>query len=167
MSRLACWPLRLSTGFGLLKRRLPRRPGSVLPAPARGRRACPARERGQSLVELGLLLPVLLVLVLGAIDFGRLYYSYVTVTNSARTGAQYASASTANASNLPGITAAVLQDTTSLQTSPTVTATTGTDASGNTYARVTVGHTFNTIFQWPGIPNSIPLERTVQMRVAP
>lgn len=33
-------------------------------------------ERGQSLVEMALLLPVLLLLLAGIIDFGRLMYSY-------------------------------------------------------------------------------------------
>ncbi|MBM6619514.1 TadE/TadG family type IV pilus assembly protein [Bacillus suaedaesalsae] len=33
-------------------------------------------ERGQSLVEMALLLPVLLLILVGIIDFGRLLYSY-------------------------------------------------------------------------------------------
>ena len=33
-------------------------------------------ERGQSLVETALILPVLLVILLGIIDFGRIMYSY-------------------------------------------------------------------------------------------
>lgn len=33
-------------------------------------------ERGQSLVEMALLLPVLLLLIVGIIDFGRILYSY-------------------------------------------------------------------------------------------
>jgi Flp pilus assembly protein TadG len=71
-------------------------------AHTRGRRD----DEGQSLVELGVLIPLLLIIVLGAIDFGRAYYAYISVTNAARAGAQYASASNANAANNPGITAA-------------------------------------------------------------
>jgi Flp pilus assembly protein TadG len=33
-------------------------------------------ERGQSLVETALILPVLLIILLGIIDFGRIMYSY-------------------------------------------------------------------------------------------
>lgn len=34
-------------------------------------------ERGQSMVEMALLLPVMLLLLAGIFDFGRLFYSYV------------------------------------------------------------------------------------------
>jgi len=48
------------------------------------------RARGQSLVELALVTPVLLLLLLGAIDLGRLFYAQITVTNAAREGAMVA-----------------------------------------------------------------------------
>ncbi len=44
-------------------------------------------SRGQALVELALILPVLLVLFASALDLGRLFYSQITVTNAAREGA--------------------------------------------------------------------------------
>jgi Flp pilus assembly protein TadG len=54
------------------------------------RSAAPADSRGQSLVELALLLPVLLLIVMFALDFGRAFYSWVTITNATRVGANYA-----------------------------------------------------------------------------
>ena len=48
------------------------------------------RSRGQSLVEFTLLVPILLLLVLGAVDFGRLFLGYVSLQNMARVGANYA-----------------------------------------------------------------------------
>jgi Flp pilus assembly protein TadG len=45
----------------------------------------------QSLVEVALLLPILLLLVLGAIDFGRLFMTKFILTNSAKEGATYIS----------------------------------------------------------------------------
>jgi len=48
-------------------------------------------ERGQSLVELALVLPLLLLLVVGIIDFGRAYNNYIIITNAAREGARAAS----------------------------------------------------------------------------
>ena len=39
--------------------------------------------RGQAAVEFALLLPVLMLLCLGAVDFGRLMYGVVTVNNAA------------------------------------------------------------------------------------
>ena len=50
-------------------------------------RALHVPERGQALVELALLLPVLLLLLLGAIDLGRVWHSQITVENAAREGA--------------------------------------------------------------------------------
>lgn len=44
---------------------------------------------GQGLVELALLLPVLLLLVLGALDIGRAFYMKVVLENAAREGAYY------------------------------------------------------------------------------
>jgi Flp pilus assembly protein TadG len=44
-------------------------------------------SKGQALVELALIVPVLLLLFLATIDLGRFYYSQITVTNSAREGA--------------------------------------------------------------------------------
>ncbi|TAK64792.1 MAG: hypothetical protein EPO22_05460, partial [Dehalococcoidia bacterium] len=128
-------------------RQLNARPGGA----ARGAPAI-AGERGQSLAELGVLLPILLILVLGAIDFGRAYYSSQAVDNAARTGAQYAAVSTANAGDLDGIRTAAQQETSTLPHSPTVTATTGTDGRGKTYSRVTVSYNFTTLIAWPGLP---------------
>lgn len=47
-------------------------------------------SRGQGLVEFALVLPVLLLVLLFAIDFGRLFNAAVTLNNAARVGANYA-----------------------------------------------------------------------------
>jgi Flp pilus assembly protein TadG len=49
------------------------------------------RERGQALVELALLLPTLLLMTMGALDFGRLFFAYTSIANAAREGAMCAS----------------------------------------------------------------------------
>jgi TadE-like protein/PKD domain-containing protein len=49
-----------------------------------------AKQRGQSLVELALVLPVILLVLLFAIDFGRGFYSWVILQNASRIGANYA-----------------------------------------------------------------------------
>ncbi len=61
---------------------------SLGPAPFRSRHT--PSPRGQSLVEFALTLPVMLILVLGAVDFGRLFYAWVTIHNAARVAANYA-----------------------------------------------------------------------------
>ena len=49
------------------------------------------RSKGQSLVELALVLPVLLLLVLAAVDLGRIFFARIAVANAAREGAYEAS----------------------------------------------------------------------------
>jgi Flp pilus assembly protein TadG len=44
-------------------------------------------SRGQALVELALIAPILLLLLLGAIDLGRVWQSQITIENAAREGA--------------------------------------------------------------------------------
>jgi Flp pilus assembly protein TadG len=48
----------------------------------------PARARGQSLVEFALVLLPLFLLILGVVQFGLIFNSYVTMTNAAREGAR-------------------------------------------------------------------------------
>ncbi len=47
-------------------------------------------ERGQSLVEFCLIIPIFLLLVFAIVDFGMGLYSWITVTNAAREGARLA-----------------------------------------------------------------------------
>ena len=127
-------------------------------------------DRGQSVVELALLAPFLIILMLGVIDFGRVYFAYVSVTNGARNGAHYASESATAAADTSGVTSAAVADTSDLlntsPSNPTVTVTTGNDSQGRLFADVTMAYTFSTIFPWPGLPSSIDVERTVRARVA-
>jgi hypothetical protein len=71
------------TVIGWLYRASPR-PGRM-PAPD-GR----PHPRGQSMVEFALVLPMLLVLLLGIADFGRVFTSAITVEAAARNGAEAA-----------------------------------------------------------------------------
>jgi len=57
----------------------------------RGTRRHDTRERGANLVEFALVLFVLALLMMGVVDFGRAFYSYITITNAAREGARRAS----------------------------------------------------------------------------
>ena len=47
-------------------------------------------DRGQSLVELSFLIPVLLILVFGIVDFGLGMRSYISLSNGVREGARFA-----------------------------------------------------------------------------
>jgi Flp pilus assembly protein TadG len=47
-------------------------------------------ERGQTAVEFALVAPLLIVLLLGIIQFGIAFHNYVTITDAARAGARQA-----------------------------------------------------------------------------
>lgn len=48
-------------------------------------------ERGQSLVEFAIILPVFLLLLLGTVDLGLGFKTYIALTNAAREGARWIS----------------------------------------------------------------------------
>ena len=120
------------------------------------------------------MLPLLLIMVLGTIDLGRLYFAYVSVTNAARNGAQYGSFNFVAADDTTGIRDAAVKDTQNLvdtsATNPDVVIEPceggDFDNQGMQCVRVHVDYTFNTLIPWPGLPNSIDMGRSVQMRVA-
>lgn len=60
------------------------------PATGRTGRRFGLDPRGQSLVEFALSAPVVLLMVLFGIDFGRVFLGWVTLTNAARTAANFA-----------------------------------------------------------------------------
>jgi Flp pilus assembly protein TadG len=68
----------------------------------------PRWRRGQALVEMALILPLLMLLLLMAIDFGRIFFSYIEITNAAREGAAYAALFPTDTS---GIQAAAVKET--------------------------------------------------------
>ncbi|HWQ33856.1 MAG TPA: TadE/TadG family type IV pilus assembly protein [Blastocatellia bacterium] len=55
-----------------------------------GRSSDARTQRGQSLVELALLLPLFLVVILGIIETGRLWWTQQALTNAAREGLRIA-----------------------------------------------------------------------------
>jgi Flp pilus assembly protein TadG/beta-lactam-binding protein with PASTA domain len=48
------------------------------------------RTAGQALVEFAIILPVVVLLLVMAVDFGRVYFGWVSLTNAARVGANFA-----------------------------------------------------------------------------
>jgi Flp pilus assembly protein TadG len=100
-----------------------------------------SRERGQSLVELALALPILLMITMGVLDLGRAYFAYTTIANAAREGAMCAS--------LSGICTAGPAATVTAEVSGTlpggVTTTVTGGASPGSSVTVTVRHDFQLV----------------------
>src|SRR6202011_4144819 len=61
--------------------------GVMLKADMRCHRLSHSRK-GQAIVETALLLPILMLLVMGSADLGRVFYYAIAVTNSAREAAR-------------------------------------------------------------------------------
>src|SRR5207244_13051301 len=70
--------------------------------------------RGQSLVECALVLPLMVTVMLGIVDFGFVYFVRGSVENAAREGARYGSIHPAD---VGGITNRVEQTVTGINTS--------------------------------------------------
>ena len=58
------------------------------------------KERGQSLVELAITLPILVLLLLGTLDFGMAIFSYSMLRDAAQEGAFYGSFNPANVAEI-------------------------------------------------------------------
>jgi Flp pilus assembly protein TadG len=61
------------------------------------------REEGQALVETALSMSLLLLMMLGAVEFGAMAFSAIAVSNAARAAAQYGSQTAGTASDVPGM----------------------------------------------------------------
>ena len=119
-------------------------------------------------VELAVLLPFLMFVFVVGVDFARVFYHCITLTNCARNGALYGSIDPSYAKDTSGIQNAALIDAGDLAPqTPSVNSKTGNDASGYPYVSVTVTGTFQTITRYPGIPSPMTVARTVEMRVTP
>ena len=167
------------------------RPTPVPDQPARPRRQPGAR--GAALVELALVLPLLLLIMVGTIDFGRAFRTAMVVTNAARAGAQYGSqyysatdtagmvaasdaVLTANglSSGPPSDASTLCQCADSLgnfsDTAPVNTCTAPTGVSlcpgKHLVMRVTVRatRTFSLIQPFPALPGSVTIARAATMR---
>jgi hypothetical protein len=67
-------------------------------------------SNGQSLVEFALVVPLLLLLVLGAVEIGRAAYYAIAVVNAARSGVQYGAQNHTTAGDNVGIQQAAVND---------------------------------------------------------
>src|SRR5947199_5967559 len=112
--------------------------------------AAGCRRSATAVVELAVLLPFLILLFLVAVDFARVFYFSLTLTNCARAGALYASDPVAAVeSPFPNVQSAALADATNITPQPTITSTNGVDSSGRAYVAVTANYSFNTMTKFP------------------
>jgi Flp pilus assembly protein TadG len=147
-------------------------------------------QSGQSLVEVALMLPFLLLLLLGVIEVGRFLYIGILVGNAARAGAAYGTQSLVKSVDTAGIITAARSDfqnngqnvgtltvsssvSCGCDSSGTITTAACTGTGAGTCAAgqwtvtltVTASGTFSSLFNYPGIPSSIAISKTAVMQV--
>lgn len=144
--------------------------------------ACLGRsECGSALIEMALVSPLLLLLVLGVGDFGRILYHGITLSNAARAGAAYGAQSTLHLGDAAGIQLAAEEEAQNIGpitvtservcecASGTAVACTTASCSGYgapmAFVRVTTSTTFTPISaSFPGIPDGATLTRVAKVR---
>jgi hypothetical protein len=152
------------------------------------------KQRGSILMELGVCLPFAALILLGAIDFGRVWTLASATSSAARVGAQFGVQSPNHAADSYGIRQAAL---TALSSSAAVAS--SADDGGSTsiedfdvtsgrycecsdgstidcsnkcsgnispavFVRVQVDTIFHTLFDYRGIPNDVPIQRVAVLR---
>jgi Flp pilus assembly protein TadG len=143
-------------------------------------------RRAAATVEFAVLAPFLAFLFVIAVDWARIFYYSIAVTNCARNGALYMSqqhsAKTISSpytdsgyvnlyvKSATPVTDAALADAHDLKPTPTVTSASGSDSHGP-YVEVTVSYTFRTVTDFSVahfvVPSSANVTKTVRMYVPP
>ena len=86
-----------------------------------------AREDGQAMVEMALILPILLMLILAIVQFGIAFNNYITLTDATRAGARKASVARFTGDNGAAATLVVKQDASGLDATKLAVAVTSTN----------------------------------------
>ncbi len=143
-----------------------------------------ASDAGSALVELAVSLPLLALVMVGAIDFARVFYVGMELTNAARAGAQYGAYNPAQSGDVAGMQTTATGSVNITIDPPTASRTcqcatgagafspatcTTTCPSGQhlvVTVTVTTSKTFATVAgSFPGIPNAVSLVRAATLRV--
>lgn len=157
------------------------------------RRPAAESSQGSALVELALVLPMLVILIIGAAELGRLAYAAIEVGNAARAGLSYAAQNHATASDPTGIAASAKSDSPNFAVitvssgpcmCPATSATSAAPACNKTFftnavsftcpsaissptefVQVDITGTVSTFLYYPGFPSSYKLNSSGTMVV--
>jgi Flp pilus assembly protein TadG len=148
---------------------------------------------GQAFVELALVLPIFLLLLVGAVEVGRLAFASIEVSNAARAAVAYAAQSHITASDTTNIQLAatsdaqevtsmttpnvVVSESCSCESTAGVMTTPGSCTGISTavgscpspsrivlFVQVTTSASVSTLFHFPGIPSTVTLRGYANMR---
>lgn len=129
------------------------------------KKICIENKKGQAIVEMALILPLLLLLILGMIDFGRVMNAYLIANHASREGARQAAVGKSD-SEIVGIinltTTSLDSSTININISPQAS-----DRTRGTEAQVTVSCQVEIITPLVSsvIPNPFVIQTSTSMRV--
>lgn len=118
-------------------------------------------ERGASSVEFALILPLLLLIIFGIIEFGMAYHSYLAITHAAREGARLASVNRYSEADV--IARTDLSGNVTVSANPH-----GGNTGDPVSVTVTYEHPMITGYlsaMIPGFPSTITMSSTAEMRL--
>jgi Flp pilus assembly protein TadG len=140
-------------------------------------------DAGQAILELALLMPIFVLLIVGAAEFGHLAYAAIEVTNAARAGCAYGSQTHITASDNANIQLAAIQDGSNISgltatpshfcacsTGGTIACSTALTSCPSPariieYVQVNTAASVAPIFNYPGISKTFNLSGQAIMRV--
>jgi Flp pilus assembly protein TadG len=130
-------------------------------------------------------LPVLLLVMLGATDFARVFYTGIELTDAARAGAQYGAYNVAQSGDTATMQTTATNAVNITMNAPTASRSCFCATDTGTFSTavlcsstcpfwqhlvisvtVTTSKTFSPIVAFPGLPTNVSLTRTVTMRAA-
>lgn len=141
----------------------------------------PKSRCGVLMVEFAIQMPLLMLIMVGAADFSRVFYHSITVANASGVGSFYGSESNIKAANFTMIKILAEGDAknlTGLTVTPSlycdcpdgtavdcITGTCGTYGSPRVYAKTKVEQTFRLFIPWPGVPDPVHISAATLTRV--
>lgn len=121
-------------------------------------------NRGQSIVELAMILPIIIILLFGIFEFGRVFNAHMVIANASRQGARVGSVG----ATVTEVESTVRTNASSLTLSDLtiVVSTTGSGGRGETIT-VTVGYDINVSIPFVNLAvgNPVHLESAMSMRI--
>ena len=135
-------------------------------------------QAGSSLIETSLLLPLICLLLVGAVDFGRAYYVALEVDSAVHAGALYGTQEPVDTAGMVAAAKLDAGDLTNLQPVATygcecsdgssVVASCGTAPSCAfnvvNYVNVTATSSYKMMLRYPGFPATLSLSAKARMR---
>jgi Flp pilus assembly protein TadG len=135
-------------------------------------------EFGGAAIELAVVSPLLLLLLIGVVDYGRAFYTSITVSNAARAGAEYGAQGPIQSGDIAGMKAFAQGDGQEAGTltvnarrycecggaaAPCSTVCTG-GAAPDVFIEVTATKSLSMLLPYPGLPSTLAIARTATFR---